>query len=307
MKISVIIPAYNEEGNVVLLFEKIKKALVKYDYEVIFVDDGSTDNTFNRLNSIKDKHLKIIKFRKNFGQTAAWSAGFSQAKGDIFVTLDADLQNDPADIPLLLEKMKEGYDAVSGWRVNRRDSISKKVFSKIANHFRRLLISDPIHDAGCSLKAYKKECFDEIELFGDMHRYIISLLGWKGFKIGEVKVGHYARRFGKTKYGIIRILRGFVDLLNVLFWRKYSSRPLHIFGGFGLLSAFLGGLVLVILIILRLKGQLSLVNSSLPLLAVLLIIIGIQFFISGLMSDILIKNYYNNGKKIYSIEKIVEK
>jgi len=306
--ISVIIPAYNEEGNVAVLFEKIKKALAGRDYEVIFIDDGSTDRTFERLDNIKDKHLKIIKFRKNFGQTAAWSAGFSQAKGDILVTLDADLQNDPNDIPRLLEKIDEGYDAVSGWRVNRHDKFSKKVFSKVANRLRGFLVKDPIHDAGCSLKAYRKECFKELELYGEMHRYVIALLNWKGFKIGEVPVKHYFRHSGKTKYGLGRVWKGMLDLINVWFWKKYSNRPLHVFGGLGILLMIVSGLFGVLLLYWRLKGEISLINSSLPTLAVLGMIIGVQFFVSGLLADIAIKNYYgHNGRKTYSIERVVEK
>ncbi len=305
-KLSVVIPVYNEEKNISILHSQIKEAINKYNHEIIFVDDGSTDNTFNNLNKINDKTLKIIKLRKNFGQTAALSAGFREAKGEIIVQMDGDLQNDPRDIPKLLSKM-DGYDMVSGWRYGRKDPLSKKFLSKIANSVRRALIHEPIHDSGCSLKAYKRECFDDIDLYGDMHRYIPALLGWKGFKIGEVKVNHRPRKHGKTKYNCSRLIRGFLDLLNILFWRKYSNRPLHIFGGMGLLLAFAGFLVLGVLIVMRLMGLISLVRSTLPLLSILLIIIGIQFFISGLLADISIKNYYNNGKKTYSIERIVEK
>ncbi len=304
--ISIVIPVYNEEENVEILYNEIKTALKNYNYEIIFVDDGSRDNTFNNLNKINDKNLKIIKFRKNFGQTAALFAGFREAKGEIIVQMDGDLQNDPADIPKLLDRM-DGNDMISGWRYNRKDPLSKKLISKVANRIRRFLIHEPLHDSGCSLKAYKRECFDDIDLYGDMHRYIPALLGWKGFRIGEVKVNHRPRKHGKTKYNYSRLVRGFLDLLNILFWRKYSNRPLHIFGGMGLTMSGMGFLVLVVLIFLRLLGLISLVRSTLPLLSVLLIIIGIQFFISGLLADISIKNYYSNGKKSYSIEKVVEK
>jgi len=308
MDLSIVIPVYNEEKNVALLHQSIRNTLDKTDfkYEIVFVDDGSTDNTFNILNNLKK--VKIIKFRKNFGQTAAMMAGFKEAKGSVIVSMDGDLQNDPSDIPKLIEKLNEGYDAVSGWRYNRKDSFSKVLFSKFANSFRQLLIKDPVHDSGCSLRAYKKECLSEIELYGEMHRYIPAILNWKGFKLSEIKVNHFPRKNGKTKYNMWRIHKGFMDLMNVWFWRKYSSRPLHIFGGSGLFLTLLGFILGVTLLIARQIYGYSLGQSQLPLLAVLMVVIGVQFFISGLLADISIKNYYgHNGRKTYSIEKILEK
>ena len=307
MDLSIVIPVYNEEKNVALLHQTIRNTLDKTDfkYEIIFVDDGSTDNTFNILNNLKK--VKIIKFRKNFGQTAAMMAGFENSNGKVIVSLDGDLQNDPSDIPKLLDKLNEGYDVVSGWRYNRQDSFGKKTFSKIANSFRQLLVKDPIHDSGCSLRAYKKECFSDLQLHGEMHRYIPAILAWKGFKLSEVKVNHLPRKFGKTKYNMWRVLKGFMDLINVWFWRKYSNRPLHIFGGFGIILSLLGFILGLSLIVARQFYGLSLGQSQLPLLAVLMVVIGVQFFISGLMADISIKNYYSNGRRTYSIEKIVEK
>ena len=306
MEISVVIPVYNEEGNVRILHSEIKKVMdsLGKKYEIMFVDDGSNDNTFNELAKL---NAKTIKFRKNFGQTAALAAGFEHAKGNVIVTMDGDLQNDPKDIPVLLAKINEGYDVVSGWRVNRHDTFGKKLASKIANRMRRVLINERIHDSGCALKAYKKECLSDIDLMGEMHRYLPAILGWKGFKIGEVKVNHRPRSHGRTKYGTARIVKGFMDLLNVLFWKKYSNRPLHVFGGLGLVLTTLGFLMGIGLLIARQFFHYSLGASQLPLLAVLMAVIGIQFFISGLMADISIKNYYKNGRKTYSIEKIVEK
>lgn len=303
-KLSVVIPVYNEEKNIEILYNELKEALKEYNYEIIFVDDGSRDDTFNNLIKLKD--VKIIKFRKNFGQTAALSAGFREAKGDYIVQMDGDLQNDPADIPKLLRKL-DYYDMVSGWRYNRNDSFSKKFLSKLANSVRRLLISERVHDSGCSLKAYRKECFEDIDLYGDMHRYIPALLGWKGFKVGEVKVNHRSRKYGKTKYSYQRLIRGFLDLLNILFWRKYSSRPLHIFGGVGILLTSFGFLLGFYAAYLRIFKNVDLSDTFLPVIAVFLAIIGVQFFISGLLADISIKNYYANGKKSYSIERIVKK
>jgi len=308
MDISIVIPVFNEEENVSILHGKLVSVLNKIGkkYEIIFVDDGSKDKTFVNLFNLKP--VKIVRHRTNFGQTAAMLSGIRESKGKIIITMDGDLQNDPEDIPLLLEKMDEGFDVVSGWRANRKDTFGKRIFSKIANKLRGMLIKDPIHDSGCSLKAYKRECFDEIDLYGEMHRYIPALLNWKGFKISEVKVKHFKRKFGKTKYGLGRILKGFMDLINVWFWRKFSSRPLHIFGGLGIVLGILGGLFGLYLGYLRLTGRISLVNSSLPLLAILMVIIGVQLFVSGLLADIAVKSYYgHNGRKTYSIKEIVEK
>lgn len=308
MELSIIIPVYNEENNVAILHSELINVLnsLKKKYEIIFVDDGSTDKTLENL--CKLKKVKIIKLRRNFGQTAALLAGINNANGKVIITLDGDLQNDPSDIPKLLEKLDKGYDVVSGWRRNRQDKISKKFFSFVANRLRRILINERIHDSGCSLKVYKKECFNDIDLYGEMHRYIPALLGWKGFRITEVQVNHRYRKHGKTKYGFSRVLKGFLDLLNILFWRKFSNRPLHLFGGFGFLMSFIGALFLSILIILRFFGKISLGQSQLPLLAVLLIVLGVQFFVSGLLADIAVKNYQNTrNNKSSNIERIIEK
>ncbi len=307
MDTSIIIPVHNEEENIKILYDKLVKVLnsLKKKYEIIFIDDGSTDDTYNEL--LKLKKVKIIKFRKCFGQTSAMDAGFKEAQGDILISMDGDLQNDPEDIPKLLKKLNEGYDVVCGWRYNRKDSSEKKIFSKMANFLRLLLIKDPVHDSGCSLRAYKKECFNDLDLMGEMHRFIPAILRWKGFKISEVKVSHHPRKYGRTKYGFNRLIRGILDLLTIVFWRKYSSRPLHLFGGFGVVLMGLGFLLGVGLIIARQFFGHSLGQSQLPLAAVLLAIMGVQFFISGLLADISIKNYYSNGRRAYSIEKIVEK
>ena len=308
--LSVVIPVYNEEKNVRILFNKITSVLkpMGRPYEIIFVDDGSTDNTFRELDSIIDSHLRIIKMRKNFGQTAALDAGFKHSRGEIIITMDGDLQNDPADIPLLIKKINEGYDVVSGWRWKRKDPFSKKLLSKIANSMRIMLTKQVIHDSGCSLKAYKAEAIKDLDIFGEMHRYIPALLAWQGFRVGEVKVRHFYRKHGKSKYGMLRVFKGFLDLLVVVFWQKYSARPIHIFGGFGLLMIVAGGLVSVYMIIRRIIGNYSLSNRPLFLLAILTVILGFQFFMSGILADIAIKNYYKqNKKKNYSIERIIEK
>ena len=307
-EISIIIPVYNEEGNLKILCNQIKNTLSKYNkhYEIIFIDDGSTDSSFKILQDLhgKNKNVAVVKFRKNFGQTAAIDAGFKHARGNILVVMDSDLQNDPEDIPRLIEALNQGYDAVSGWRYDRKDPVAKKIVSFFSNTIRRLLTNDKIHDSGCSLKAYRKECVKDLDLYGEMHRYIPALLSWKGFRIGEIKVHHHPRKSGKTKYGAVRIIKGLLDLLVVKFWMQYSARPIHLFGTFGLLSFFFGTLIGIYLVIEKFFYGRSLANRPLLMLAVLTVIIGIQFILFGVLADIMIKIYYTGREKTpYSIEK----
>jgi len=306
IKYSLVIPAYNEEDSVIPLFQEISQVMAALEepYEVIFVDDGSEDNTFANLCRLSP--IKIIKFRINAGQTAALDAGIKQALGDIIITLDADGQNPPGEIPKLLDKIKNGYDVVSGWRYQRRDTFFKRFISGGANLIRKFLINEGIHDSGCTLKAYRRICFEDLDLYGEIHRFIPALLHWKGFKITEVKVEHRARTRGKTKYNYKRVLKGFIDMLSVWFWRKYSGRPLHLFGSLGLIIGILGFLLGLFLIIGRLFRYFYLQNRIWPLVAVFMVLAGIQFFISGLLADISVKTYYNDRRKVYSIEKIVD-
>ncbi|MDD3486848.1 MAG: glycosyltransferase family 2 protein [Candidatus Moranbacteria bacterium] len=305
--ISVVVPVYNEEGNVRELHRKIVeacKALGK-SFEIIFIDDGSRDKTNEICRTLSP--LKFIVQRKNFGQTAAFDAGFKNARGEIIITMDGDLQNDPADIPKLLEKMDEGYDVVSGWRVKRRDSLSKKIFSRTANFLRKILIDDGIHDSGCSLKAYRRECFEGLDLFGEMHRFIPALLKIQGFKVAEIPVKHHPRVHGVTKYNWKRGIKGFVDMISVWFWKKYSNRPLHLFGGGGLLVFSLGALLGIALVIGRIFFGFMLANRIWPLVAVFLLLMGIQLFVFGLLADIMTKSYYKTqGRMNYRIKEIIE-
>lgn len=305
MKLSVIIPVYNEEDNIVILYNQLIKVINNYDYEIIFIDDGSKDNTFKNLESLNKKNSKVrvIRFRKNFGQTAALSAGFDSAKGDVIVTMDGDLQNDPNDIPLLINNLKY-YDVVSGWRYNRKDPLfTKKIPSKFSNWIFRKLIGLNIHDSGCSLKAYKKETLDGIKLYGEMHRFIPALIALNGYKIGEVKVKHHERKYGKTKYNFKRLLKGFLDLLYIKFWATYSTRPLHFFGLLGFLQYFLAVLIFIEQIIKAFYvGDLNL--GPLLMLGVLFIVTGTLFIIFGFLGEILIRSYYKDEKS-YSIEKIL--
>ena len=305
--ISIVIPVYNEEENIPVLYNKIKGIMKKLNkgYEMIFVDDGSTDSSFKALERLhrKDKNVKIVKFRGNFGQTAALNVGFKYAKSPVIVTMDADMQNDPNDIPNLLSKLKEGYDVVSGWRYNRKDPISKVFFSKLSNLLRSLVTKETIHDSGCSLKAYKRECFEDLDLYGEMHRFIPTLLRWKGFKVGEVKVSHLPRKYGKSKYNYKRIFRGFVDLVNAKLWMDYSTRPSYLFfklGSFNILVA----IVFVLYNIIRYGFSFNV--GPILLGAVLFFIIGVQFLSFGFLGEMQAKTYHSL-KKPYNIEKILEK
>lgn len=305
--LSIIAPLYNEEGNIKELYSRIFSACrnLGKSFEVIFVDDGSTDNTAEVCEGLSP--LKFIKFRKNFGQTAAFDAGIKNSSGEIIVTMDGDLQNDPADIKLLLDELDKGYDVVSGWRWQRKDSLGKKIFSWGANLLRKFFVHDKIHDSGCSLKAYRRECFRNIDLFGEMHRFIPAILELQGFKVGEVKVTHHLRVHGRTKYNWRRSIKGLVDMMSIWFWRKYATRPLHLFGGGGIIFSFLGFAVLVWMAVLKIFYHQSLSEKIWPLIGIFLIVVGVQLFISGLLADILIKNYYKNrGEMNYNIKKIIE-
>jgi len=306
--ISVVVPVYNEEGNVAELHKKIVNACKSLDksWEVIFVDDGSTDKTVTICEKLTP--LTLIEFRKNFGQTAAFDAGFKQSRGEIVITMDGDLQNDPADIPLLLDKMREGYDVVSGWRFDRKDSFSKRFFSRTADKLRKILLKDTIHDSGCSLKAYNGNALRNIDLFGEMHRFIPALLELDGYKVGEVKVSHHPRVHGVTKYNWKRSIKGFVDMISIWFWRKYASRPLHFFGGSGVILILIGAIILIWMMIEKLLLDTSLSERIWPLMGVFLVMLGVQFFVFGLLADIMIKNYFKTrGRMNYAIKSVIKK
>jgi len=317
--LSVVVPLYNEEGNVLELHRRIVEALDAPSlspalsqgekgtgYEVIFVDDGSKDKTVSEC--LQCSPLKLIQFRKNFGQTAAFDAGIKEAQGEIVITMDGDLQNDPNDIKLLLDEMGKGYDVVSGWRLKRKDSISKKIFSRGANLLRKVLIQDKIHDSGCSLKAYKRECFRDVDLFGEMHRFMPAILEMQGYRVGEVVVTHHPRVHGVTKYNWKRSIKGLVDMISIWFWRKYAYRPLHLFGGSGIVLSLIGMLILFWMAIDKIVFGASISEKIWPLMGVFFIMIGVQLFIFGLLADILVKNYYKERKSMnYSIKEIIEK
>lgn len=307
MKYSVIVPMHNESGNVKPLHSEIVKVMnaIEGEYEILFVNDGSTDATLEEMRGLSP--IKIINFRKNFGQTAALDAGFKEASGDFFITLDGDGQNPPSEIPKLITKLSEGdFDLVSGWRKKRKDTFIKRFVSRGAYRLRSFIVKDRIKDSGCSLKIYRRECFDELDLYGEMHRFIPAILHWRGFRIGEVEVAHKPRVHGVTKYGWKRTVKGFVDMISVWFWRKYSSRPLHLFGGLGIALFNLGAFMLLLLFGLRLFGGYSLEDKIWPLIAVLLIFMGVQFFVSGILADILVKNHYSENNRPYSVREVIE-
>ena len=306
--LSIVLPVYNEESNLSILYREIKEVLDKLNkkYEIIFVDDGSRDRSFLVLKHIKEKDskVKVIKFRKHFGQTAAMDAGIRNSKGDLIITMDSDLQNDPRDIPRLIEKINQGYDIVSGWRYNRKDSFSKKFMSRGANVLRKIILNDRIHDSGCTLKAYKKECFEDLRLYGETHRFIPALLKLKGFRVTEIKVNHRERKFGRTKYGIKRTMNGFLDMILISFWMRYSTKPIHLFGGLGMLSILIGIMFGFYLTYIKLICGEAIANRPLLILAVLLVLIGFIMLIFGLLADILVKIYYKDQES-YNIKKIL--
>ena len=304
---SVIVPLFNEEKNVVKLHKDIVSVMksLKKNYEIIFVDDGSTDKTFENLKNIHP--LKIIKFRRNFGQSAALDAGIKHASGQVFVTLDGDGQNDPNDIPNLLRNISNKYDVVCGWRHKRQDSFGKRIISNAANFLGKFFTNSGVHDSGCTLRVYRKECFEDFDLYGEMHRMIPALMKWRGFRITEVKVNHKPRKFGKTKYNFSRTLKGLLDMFEVWFWRKYENRPLHLFGGSGFVLSLLGIIFGIYLIVKRIFFGYALSNKIWPLVAMTIFITGVQLFIFGLLADLTIKNRSNKDRSFYRIKEILEK
>lgn len=290
----------NEAGNVKQLHAELVAAGKKIGkpFEIIFIDDGSTDKTVEELKNLKP--VNIIEFRRNFGQSAALDAGIKASKGEYVATLDGDLQNDPADIPKMLKQLiEDDWDVVCGWRVKRKDSSSKRIISRGARWLRSFLVDDGIHDSGCTLRVYKQECFEDFNLRGEMHRFIPAMLKWRGFNITEMPVNHRARIYGQTKYNFKRTIKGFLDMLSIWFFRKYSARPLHFMGGIGLLTFFLGSMIGFILIIAKILFNYGLSDKIWPLASVFLLLFGVQLFISGLHMDYLMQSA---GKTTYFVK-----
>ena len=310
-KISIVIPLYNEEESIPHLCEALDAAIANYGQpaEVIIVDDGSRDNSFKLLKeyAARDPRFTIIRFRRNFGQTAAFAAGFTQARGEVVITMDADLQNDPMDIPLLMAKVDEGYDIVSGWRKDRQDRwIDRKLPSMMANRLISNVTDVKLHDYGCSLKAYRTEVLRHVHLYGELHRFIPALASQVGATVTEVPVNHRSRQYGRSKYGISRTVRVMLDLINVWFLGTYSTRPIHVFGTLGLASMGVGVLFGMYLTFVKLFLGESIGNRPLLLLAVLLVVIGVQLVTMGLLGEMITRTYYESqNKPIYVVREIV--
>ena len=305
--ISIVIPIFNEEENIIKLSNSIKSALSKFDYEVIFINDGSTDNSEIKINEIikKFNNFKLINLRRNYGQTAAMQAGFDNAMGKVIIPMDGDLQNDPNDIPILIEKLNEGYDVVSGWRKNRYDKKFTRILpSKIANIIISKISGLHLHDYGCTLKAYKKEIIEDIKLYGEMHRFIPIYASWEGAKVTEIAVNHHPRIAGKTKYGLSRIPKVVLDLLVIRFFDKSLDRPIHLFGKFGLFMFFLAFILFLIAISIKLFMDISFILTPLPLLVVFFTLSGLLCIFLGLVAEIQSRIYFESiNRPPYLIKK----
>jgi glycosyltransferase involved in cell wall biosynthesis len=303
MELSVVIPVMNEEGNIALLMQQLKKALASYKYELIFVDDGSTDNTIAQLKALATPTTRIICFNRNYGQTAAMAAGIEHARGEYVATMDGDLQNDAADIPMMLEKLKaEEWDVVTGNRKNRKDKVFfRKIPSMLANRMIRNLTGVFVHDYGCTLKVFRHTIATQLGLYGELHRFIPILAVLQGGKIAEINVNHHPRIHGKSKYGLGRTLKVASDLLLMVFFQKYFRRPIHLFGPLGIVCFFVGAGINAYLLVLKIAGQ-EIWGRPLLLLGVLLVLAGIQFLTFGLIAELMMRIYFESqNKKPYNI------
>ena len=311
MDISIVIPFLNEEPNLIPLCEELKAALDPLDrsYEVVFVDDGSDDNGVQKLEDFRSQmpQIKVVSFRRNFGQTAAMAAGLDYCEGDIVITMDADRQNDPADIPKLIAKVEEGYDLVCGWRFDRQDTyLSRKLPSMLANKLISSITDVNLHDYGCTLKAMRKDLANSVILYGEMHRFIPAVASGVGAKIAEVKVNHRARTAGESKYGISRTFRVILDLITVKFLLRFHSRPLHFFGMPGLMLGGVGGGLIAYLTIARLFFGMPLSDRPILIFAFMLLIIGLQFILFGLIGEMQTRTYYESqNKPIYHVRNTI--
>jgi dolichol-phosphate mannosyltransferase len=292
--ISVVVPVHDEERSVALLYDELEAVLdpLGQAWEAVFVDDGSTDGTFGALARLHAAHenVRVVRLRRNFGKAAALQAGFEEAQGDVVVTIDGDLQDDPAEIPRLLAKLEEGFDLVSGWKRRRRDPLRRRVLSRIFNVVTGSLSGLRLHDLNCGLKAYRSEVVHGLRIYGELHRFIPVLAHYRGFRVGELPVNHRPREHGRSRYGLERYLRGFLDLLTVTFMGRYRHRPLHLFGGLGLGLGTLGTLLLVYLTVLKLSGE-AIGHRPLLTLGVLLVVVGVQLVSLGLVSELVASHH----------------
>lgn len=312
LELSVVIPLFNEEENVLELHRELTAVLAPLErsYEVIMVDDGSSDRTFSILETLaaEDPNLVVLRFRRNFGQTAALSAGIERARGAVIVPMDGDLQNDPADIPKLLASLGEGYDCVSGWRANRQDkAVTRKLPSKVANRLISWISGVHLHDYGCTMKAYRREVIEGVRLYGEMHRFIPIYAHWQGARVTELPVNHRARRFGRSKYGLNRIAKVVLDLMVVKFLFQYMTKPIYVFGGFGLFSLALGFVSFGWAVYYKLAGLKDFVSTPLPIACALFTMVGCLSILMGLVAEVLVRTYYESqGKRPYILATVIE-
>lgn len=303
--VSVVVPVYNEALNVDEMYDRVASVLKQENAEFIFVDDGSTDDTVARLRAIarRDERVKLVRFRRNFGQTAALSAGIDHARGDIIVPIDGDLQNDPQDIPRLLAKLDEGYDVVSGWRIKRQDPLHRRLPSIIANRLISWISGVRLHDYGCSLKAYRRRVLENVRLYGEMHRFVPIYASWQGARVTELPVDHHPRTRGKSNYGMERTAKVVLDLIVVKFLASYSTKPIYVFGGFGLFSLLMSFLTFCWMLYYKLAGLKDFVQTPLPLVVVMLFLVGCLSILLGLVAELTIRTYYESqGKRTYMLE-----
>ncbi len=310
-KLSLFLPVYNEEENLFRLNDKIFEAMDRlgHSFEVIYVDDGSSDRSLELLKQFAalDSRVRVIAFRRNYGQTAAMAAGIDAARGEVLIPMDADLQNDPADIARLLEKLDEGFDVVSGWRKDRQDAfITRTLPSRIANGLISRIGGVPLHDYGCSLKAYRREVLKDVQLYGEMHRFIPIYAAWAGARVAEIPVAHYPRTAGKSKYGLSRTIKVIFDLVTIKFMASYLTKPIYMFGWAGMLTftiSFLSALFAFLMKYAEWPQRASFIQTPLPVLAMVMFVLGIQFFLMGLIAEMLVRTYHESqGKPIYTIK-----
>jgi glycosyltransferase involved in cell wall biosynthesis len=309
-ELSVFLPVYNEEPNLSPLHAKLDKALktLGRTAEIIYVDDGSTDGSLKVLRELArhDSRVRVVALRRNYGQTAAMAAGIDAASGDVLIPMDADMQNDPADIARLLQKLDEGYDVVSGWRKNRQDKlVTRKIPSMLANRLISWIGGVPLHDYGCSLKAYRRESVEDVRLYGEMHRFIPIYASWAGARLAEIPVEHHARTMGKSKYGLSRTLKVVFDLMTIKFMASYQTKPLYVFGTAGLLTfvvSFVSTLLALLMKFASWPHHADLVQTPLPVMAMVSLVLGIQFFLMGLLAEMLVRTYHESqAKSIYAV------
>jgi glycosyltransferase involved in cell wall biosynthesis len=310
-ELSIFLPVCNEEPNLLPLHEKLDQALrdLGRSAEIIYVDDGSTDGSLDILKrlALHDSRVRVVALKRNYGQTAAMAAGIDVAKGKVLIPMDADLQNDPADIVRLLDKLDEGYDVVSGWRKNRQDKlITRRIPSMIANKLISWIGGVPLHDYGCSLKAYRREALQDVRLYGEMHRFIPIYASWVGARVSEIPVMHHPRTMGKTKYGLSRTLKVIFDLMTIKFMASYQTKPIYVFGSFGMLAFLISLLAGLYAVFLKLFHKADFVQTPLPILTIVMFAVGVQFLLMGLLAEMLVRTYHESqAKSIYAVrEKI---